>query len=383
MIKGTAHLSNRMPRTLWQKALIKLFTLTGLLIGLPLLGITLAGKPIAPYLQFPPIPAPTEHEPFSWSLFILLSAFTLLIIGTMIFILGPWEKTAPSPIRQRPFPRWGWLALSWLGLTWLLAWTRPEWAQNLQSQKFTLLWLGYIGVINALTCWRSGTCLLRNQPLFLFALFPFSALFWWYFEYLNRFVQNWHYLGTQDYTAFSYILQATLPFATVLPAVVSTNELLQTFPRLRRSRLKAPLVIQHPRRWAWLALALACLGLVGIGLWPDRLYSLLWLAPLLIFVSMQALQGEKTYFAALGEGRWEKVIVPMLAALLCGFFWEMWNYFSYPKWIYSIPYVYRFKIFEMPLLGYAGYLPFGLECIVIADFVKRLLPSVRFLPNRK
>ena len=36
------------------------------------------------------------------------------------------------------------------------------------------------------------------------------------------------------------------------------------------------------------------------------------------------------------------------------------------KWEYSIPYVHRFEIFEMPLVGYAGYLPFGLECAVVA-----------------
>jgi hypothetical protein len=32
-----------------------------------------------------------------------------------------------------------------------------------------------------------------------------------------------------------------------------------------------------------------------------------------------------------------------------------------------VPFVHRFQIFEMPLLGYAGYLPFGLECLAVAD----------------
>jgi hypothetical protein len=49
----------------------------------------------------------------------------------------------------------------------------------------------------------------------------------------------------------------------------------------------------------------------------------------------------------------------------------MWNYYSYAKWIYTIPYVQRFEIFEMPLLGYAGYLPFGLACAVIAGMIDR------------
>ena len=53
------------------------------------------------------------------------------------------------------------------------------------------------------------------------------------------------------------------------------------------------------------------------------------------------------------------------AALVCGFFWEMWNYWSEARWQYDIPYVGQFHVFEMPLLGYAGYLPFGLMCATV------------------
>ena len=59
-----------------------------------------------------------------------------------------------------------------------------------------------------------------------------------------------------------------------------------------------------------------------------------------------------------------------LAALICGFFWELWNGYSLAKWIYAVPYVHRFPLFEMPILGYAGYLPFGLECAVVAQLIR-------------
>ncbi|MEI6071260.1 MAG: hypothetical protein WCS31_05680 [Verrucomicrobiae bacterium] len=39
------------------------------------------------------------------------------------------------------------------------------------------------------------------------------------------------------------------------------------------------------------------------------------------------------------------------------------------KWIYAVPFVGDFKIFEMPLLGFSGYLWFGIKCAVIAEFV--------------
>jgi hypothetical protein len=54
--------------------------------------------------------------------------------------------------------------------------------------------------------------------------------------------------------------------------------------------------------------------------------------------------------------------------LLCGFWWELWNANSLVHWEYSIPYVHALKIFEMPILGYSGYLPFGLTCLAITEF---------------
>ena len=47
----------------------------------------------------------------------------------------------------------------------------------------------------------------------------------------------------------------------------------------------------------------------------------------------------------------------------------MWNYYSLTRWEYAIPFVDRYHVFAMPLLGYGGYLPFGLECLVIGQLV--------------
>lgn len=67
----------------------------------------------------------------------------------------------------------------------------------------------------------------------------------------------------------------------------------------------------------------------------------------------------------------------MMAGLACGGFWEMWNFHSYPKWIYTVPGVDCWHVFEMPLLGYAGYWPFGLECLAAVEWISgRKLPEV-------
>jgi hypothetical membrane protein len=132
-----------------------------------------------------------------------------------------------------------------------------------------------------------------------------------------------------------------------------------------------PIRLRAPRRLAALTLLVAGLGLAGIGVWPEHLYPLLWIAPLLVIVSLQVLRDDPTVFQPLADGDWSGVWLAALAALACGFFWELWNYKSLAHWEYSIAYVGRFELFHMPLLGYAGYLPFGLECLAVASLLDR------------
>ncbi len=49
-----------------------------------------------------------------------------------------------------------------------------------------------------------------------------------------------------------------------------------------------------------------------------------------------------------------------------------------PKWIYNVPFVGFWHIFEMPLLGYGGYLPFSLELYALYRLLSRLLPTGLF-----
>ena len=352
--------------------------------GLPLLGVWLAGKPVASYLEFPPTTQFVAHEPFSWPVFIGLVAVIVGMLAPFVMrMLRATSLDAGSAADQNHvvritfherrvslsrFPWWGWLAVVWTMGWWLLAWTRFEWMQRLQPHTFTPLWLGYIVVVNALTCGRTGHCMLLHRPRYFLSLFPLSAAFWWFFEYLNRFVQNWHYLGGGELTEWEYLVRATLPFATVLPAVLGTAELLTTCPRLSAGLDQFVRIdFTQRRQWGWGLVGTAGAGLFCIGLWPDYAFSLVWVAPLLLITAQQLIRDEPTIFREAGHGDWRTLWAVALAALVCGWFWEMWNFYSLARWEYAVPFVQRFKVFEMPLLGYAGYLPFGLECLALAD----------------
>ena len=344
-----------------------------LLIGLPLLGLLTSGQPVARYLEFPPLTRYVQPAAFSWPVFTALAVFVLLTVTTFIFRTLRSKSDTVSASSKYSFPWWGWAGLLWLAVVWVLAWTRFDWFAPWQRHTFVLLWSGYIVIANGLVFKRRGKCLLIDRPGYLAALFMVSAVFWWYFEYLNRFVQNWHYVGIGDFSSLEYVFFATLSFSTVLPAIMSTKELLETFPHLSAGLGKFYVLrVNNACRIASIILILSAIGLANIGRAPGYLFPLLWIAPLLIITSVQALRGESHVFGPLAKGDWRELWLVGLAALISGVFWEMWNFYSLAHWQYAVPFIQRFQIFEMPLLGYAGYLPFGIEVLIVARVVEKI-----------
>lgn len=329
--------------------------LVGLL--LPLAGVWVTGQPLLRYWEFPPRHQYLQPASFRWPVFVALAVTEAWVLR---FLLRHLRPVFVSPARH--FPAWGWLGVAAMGAMWVLAWTRFEWFAPFQPHTFTPLWLSYIVVVNALTCRQAGRCLLVDEWRRLPSLFAASAAFWWFFEYLNRFVQNWRYLGIDSFTPLEYLFFASCAYATVLPAVLSTEEYLHAVgygkraDQHRLSRLKA-----GRRR---LLMAASAISLMLVGIFPAILFPLLWLAPLGVAWGLMEEARPLGRRPSLGT-----VVRLAAAALVCGFFWELWNWHSLAKWVYSVSYVGRFKLFEMPVLGYFGYLSFGWECGLMAAFL--------------
>ena len=341
---------------------------------LPLIGAWVAGRDLAPLFRFPPPLEIPICPAFSW----IAVAAVMIIVGAIAL---PWVRGwgalsslrrasptrlgSPATAPLHRFPLWGWGALAWIALWWWLAWTRQPWFAWGQRYTFTPLWLGLIVTVNALTWRRAGTCLLRHAPRRMAVLFFGSAAFWWLFEWLNRFVRNWHYLGVVDVGAVEYALHTSVCFSTVLPAVASVREWLGTCGPLQARLTEGPAwrALSRPGL-AWGLMALGATGLLLIGAWPVYFYAALWSAPLLLAVGVALLRRRAGWWTQIATGNWRNAGSWALAALACGFFWELWNYRSLAKWVYTVPFVQRWPIFEMPLLGYTGYLPFGLECVL-------------------
>ena len=339
-----------------------------LLLGLPLAGVWLSGRPVGLYLHFPPQTGYVQHAPFN-SLIFCCGLLLFLVVFSFIFSLLRPVLSRKRDFSPGRFPWWGAGGIFLMITSWILAWNRFPWFSPLQPYTYFPLWLGYILSANGVTCWLSGICLATRKPIRFLLLFPLSSLFWWYFEWLNRFVQNWYYAGVEGFSAAGYVFHATLCFATVLPAVQATSELLAFL--LEQDRISGPRInFFSGKRVGWiLIVSMACV-LLALPLIPDLLFPFVWISPLLLLTGIQITSSKKTFFQPLARGNWGPILISALAALTCGFFWEMWNWKSLAHWEYSIPFVDCCHIFEMPLLGYLGYLPFGIECEVIVDIKK-------------
>jgi len=350
-------------------------TLLAAILLLPLAGALLAGHRVGEFLQFPPpLEIPADYLRFSW-----LAAAA--VMGLLLAIAFPWVRRrthhAPRSSSHRPassarriFPGWGLAAVAWTLGWWTLAWTRWEWFAPLQRYTFFPLWLGFIVSVNALTYSRTGSCLMSRAPRRWLTLFAASAVCWWVFEWLNRFVRNWHYLNVEDFGAIAYALHATVCFSTVLPAVAAVAEWLHTHPSWIARAACGPVWRGFDRRGtAAVLMIFGGVSLVGTGAWPSWFYPALWVSPLALFLAASILSSSAELPCELARGDWRRAATWMIASLVCGFFWEMWNWHSVAKWIYTVPGVERWHLFELPALGYAGYLPFGLECLLVTEWV--------------
>jgi len=370
------------------KRILHYLILASVLLGVPYLCCRLGGcnEILDGVCQFPPR---TEdwgfrpeklwnvRRPFNWCWFLGMCLFTFACMFPLVrrgirSLKCPRQSLhLPGSSSRHFFPWFGWVGAAVLGGAWVFAWTRFPWFRPFQPHTYFPLWFGLILLLNALTVKRSGRSPLTDHPAIYALTFPASSLFWWFFEYLNRYVWNWYYLGVAGMSATEYSLYATLCFSTVLPGVMAMAEFLGTFRFFTDSHYDAMSWkpnVRSPVSQAVLFI-LAALGLAGIVFFPDYAYPLLWISPLMVFVLVQILLREPCVLDRLAKGSWGLVFRYEIAALCCGLCWETWNYWSLAKWVYAVPWVHAFQVWEMPLIGFAGYLPFGVECAAVTAWL--------------
>ena len=268
----------------------------------------------------------------------------------------------------KKFPMHGWIGIILVIVFWFLNWE----LNGLRTQiLFFPLWLGYALIVDAIVFYRKGTSLLNRNVKKYISLFLISAPAWWLFELLNLATQNWFYDGKQFFTDWEYAVYATLSFSTVIPAVFGTTELVGSFKWIQK--IKPTVKVQPTRIILITQFLLGWLMLVLMIILPQYFFLFVWMSLFFIIEPVNAWLKNRTLFDYISVGDWRPVFSLWIGCLICGFFWEMWNYLSYPKWVYHVPFVDFLHIFEMPLIGYLGYLPFSLELFALYHFVTGIL----------
>jgi len=214
--------------------------------------------------------------------------------------------------------------------------------------RFPLAWAGVLIALDGLARWRRGASPLRT-PGDWAATAAASIVAWDIFELVNLRLRNWWYVGVPK-DPWEGTVFAAVSFATVLPAM-----------RLGLAQLEGPPVVVVPQR-RLLKVAAGASMLVLVLLWPRLLFPLAWI---FLWPIGEALAGARVRFQVAAVG------VPL------GLLWEALNWGCARGWIYTVPFFDRPKLFEMPLPGYLGYLPFALECAAALAVLDRLRPSLR------
>lgn len=220
---------------------------------------------------------------------------------------------------------------------------------------FSFAWWSYILFADSWLAWtHRPSVLLRNpRPVRMLGL---SVVIWVSFEVYNFRLHNWHYLDLPADLVLRWAGYA-IAFATVLPGIFVTWRLLEALFPPNSHRVKA--LSPEARRFIlWSGLAASLLPWI----WPRFFFPFVWLGPTAFFAVVNYRLG--------GEGilrNWERWGAARLSRLVvaggfCGILWELWNFWARSKWIYDIPFFDWLHLFEMPVAGFLGFLPFALEC---------------------
>lgn len=327
------------------------------------------------FLEFPP-QFVVQEPSFNLGYFLLMLVAVIWALCVLFFpkLVGFRDTDCKAPrLPKASLPWWFYLGGLVMGGFWWLMWSRDESFIPWVYYAFTPLWWGFIFFLDGIVYARNGgRSLFSIKPGLLLFSGGVSFFGWIYFEYYDYFVlENWYYPNANHTTLSRETIIALfcLSYTTVTPAILQWYTLLSTFPSLKLKYRFGP-------RWKLSADSLIVGGLLLIGFmvfFPKLLFWAVWVGPMAVMTGvLQKLGIWNPFKGILTRGDWSAAALIGLASLCNGLFWEMWNYGSaHPDislitnpnyWVYDIPYVnldFLALPTEMPLLGYMGYVPFG------------------------
>jgi hypothetical protein len=226
---------------------------------------------------------------------------------------------------------------------------------------YLFAWWPFILIIDSVNYRRTGASLfLEPHNEFLFMAFV-SVSVWLIFELFNLRLNNWSYHDLPD-SLIERWLGYFLAFSSVIPALSVLSRLFGSMLEKRRP------VVFRIHSGIGLRLAVAGAGLVCLaaaGIWPQLFFPGLWLGFVALLDPVNYTLGNPSILRDLEAQNGIRLWSWLAAGLTAGFFWELFNFWAGSHWEYSLPYFEFGRVFQMPVLGYLGFLPFALEVMAM------------------
>jgi hypothetical protein len=227
---------------------------------------------------------------------------------------------------------------------------------------YLFAWYSVLLAAEGWLAWRTGSFRLLARPAHLVSVLLWSAVIWLFYELLNFRLQNWYYVFLPQDRIVRWPA-TVLSFATVLPAVFLSEALLAAFGAARDTRWR-PLRIT-PGFLPKLQIA-GVIMFALVMIWPGWFFPLVWGATTLFVEPLVYRKApDRSILGDLEKGQPGRLLRLLLGGAAIGFVWELLNVGARAKWIYTVPGLEEFKLFEMPVLGFFGFPPFALECFVL------------------
>jgi hypothetical protein len=270
--------------------------------------------------------------------------------------------------KRTAFPLYGFVGLAIIAIGEFLLFLRF----SVVPVYFTpLAWSGYILLVDGLNYKIQGESLIKSRTREFLMMLPWSVFCWLVFELYNLHTKSWTYIGLPQNLA-ARLFGFAWSFATIFPAILETADLLQLpFGKLR----------MKPQRTSRTALDLCmtlgflCLTLPVLS--PNStaryLIPFIWLGFALLLEPINFFLGGRSVFQYFEAGELKQLLSLIVSGVACGLLWEFWNYWAEARWMYNLPFSWAGpKIFEMPLLGFLGFIPFAVECHAMQNYLLAL-----------
>ena len=233
------------------------------------------------------------------------------------------------------------------------------------SWFYCFAWWAYILICDSLIYKMRGNSLLMSRTKEFFLLMPWSVAVWLFFELVNLSMKNWYYINVPRNDLLRWI-GYTVAYATVLPGIFETTELLESMGLYRGLSVPA---IPESRTWYTPFWIVGGVFLILPITLPQYGFPLIWGSLIFLLEPINHRFGGKSLMRDWQRGDPTKFLLLLTAGLACGILWEFWNFWARSKWIYTVPFFDELKGFEMPPLGFLGFPPFAVECYVICNFI--------------